>query len=122
MSTALELVYEYRHLMGKCGSGAGLSMDEIEAVEAIEGLFAVSPSPVAGPGAGPAGNLRASLRSGARRQSDDVELVAAHLDRLEVLTATFLEVGAPAEVTVEDQELRLSYRFKCRVRSFDEAD
>src|SRR5688572_28722359 len=39
MTTALELLYEYRHLMGKCRSSAGLDMDEIQAVDAIEALF-----------------------------------------------------------------------------------
>src|SRR5687767_5067724 len=39
MSTALELLYEYRHLMGKCRSSAGLDMDEIQTLDAIEALF-----------------------------------------------------------------------------------
>ena len=44
MTTALELLYEYRHLMGKCRSGAGLDMDEIQTVDAIEALFGQAPS------------------------------------------------------------------------------
>ncbi len=122
MSTALELVYEYRHLMGKCWAGAGLSMDEIEAVEAIEGLFSGSASPFAGSSAGLADRLSATLRGGPRQMVDDVELVAAHLDRLEVRTPAFLELGALIEVLVEDQELRLSYRFKSSVREIADAE
>jgi hypothetical protein len=39
--TALDLVYQYRQLVGKCESGAGLDFDEIEALGTIEALFAV---------------------------------------------------------------------------------
>lgn len=115
MSTALELVYEYRHLMGKCRTGAGLTLDEIEAVEAIEGLFTPGASPFDGQDSGLASRLTATLRGGPRQLWDKVELVTARLDELELRTTTFLEVSAVIELQIEDDELRLSYRFKGRV-------
>lgn len=116
MSTSLELVYEYRHLMGKCRTGAGLSMDEIETVEAIEGLFVRGGSAFEGRDSGLSPRLTASLRGGRRQLSDKVELLAARLDELELAATATLEPGGMVELQVEDEELRLSYRFKGRVR------
>lgn len=113
MSTALELVYEYRHLMGKCRVGAGLSMDEIEAVEAIEGLFAVGATPFEQR----AGGLSATLRGGPNKLWDKVQLASAELDRIAVRVTALLEPGSPVELLVEDEELRLSYRFRTRIAS-----
>jgi hypothetical protein len=120
MSTALELVYEYRHLMGKCRNGAGLTLDEIEAVEAIEGLFAPGASPFEGQNSGLAARLTAILRGGPRQLWDKVELISAQLEHLVLRAAAVLETGAVVELQVEDDELRLSYRFKGRVISFAE--
>ncbi|HKE20287.1 MAG TPA: hypothetical protein VKB80_35680 [Kofleriaceae bacterium] len=117
MSTALELVYEYRHLMGKCRTGTGLTLDEIEAVEAIEGLFIPGSSPFEGQDSGLAGRLTATLRGGRRQIWDKAELVAARLDQLELRASTYLEAGSVIELQVDDEELRLSYRFKGRVLS-----
>jgi hypothetical protein len=118
MSTALELVYEYRHLMGKCRTGAGLTLDEIEAVEAIEGLFAPGATTFEGQNSGLASRLTAVLRGGPRQLWDKVELVSAQLDLVVLRASVFLEPGAVVELQVEDDELRLSYRFKGRVMSF----
>ena len=111
MSTALELVYEYRALMGRSRSGAGLSMDEIETVEAIEGLFAVGAVPFESAG------LAAMVRGGPRKLADKVELVSVGLTRVSVKAAAFLVPGARLEIVVEDEELRLSFRFMGVVRS-----
>jgi hypothetical protein len=111
MSTALELVYEYRALLGRGRAGAGLTMDEIETVEAIEGLFAVDAVPFE-----PAG-LAATVRGGPRKLADKVELASVGLSRVSVKAAAFLEPGARLELVVEDEELRLSFRFMGVVRS-----
>jgi hypothetical protein len=118
MSTALELVYEYRRLMGKCWAGSGLSMDEIEAVEAIEGLFAGGASPLTGVSA----SLSATLRGGPRHHCAGVELLSADLDQLEVQATSALEAGTRIELRIEDDELRVSYRFKGRVLSMRETE
>ena len=118
MSTALELVYEYRHLMGKCRTGAGLTLDEIEAVEAIEGLFAPGSSQFGDQSSGLASRLTAILRGGRRQLWDRVELLAARLDAVELRVSTFMETGATIELQIEDEELRLSDHFKGRVVSF----
>jgi len=113
MSTSLELVYEYRHLMGKCLVGEGLSMDEVWAVEVIEGLFAhdaASFDPAAS-------SLSATLRGGPDKLWGQVELISAELDRIAVRASPFLEPGSLIELLIDDEELRLSYRFKCRILS-----
>ena len=43
--TALDRVYQYRLLLGKAASGAGLSFDEIEALTALEAAFAEDAHP-----------------------------------------------------------------------------
>jgi hypothetical protein len=43
--SALDRVYQYRLLLGKSASGAGLSFDEIEALTALEAAFAETAGP-----------------------------------------------------------------------------
>lgn len=107
MTTALELLYEYRHLMGKCRSGAGLDMGEIQAVDAIEALFAddAAKSDTAKPG-----GLTTVVRG--IKLCDEVRLESILLDRLVVAGCPWVEAAAPVEVIIEDLELALSYRFR----------
>ncbi|HEY8146181.1 MAG TPA: hypothetical protein VIG06_26050 [Kofleriaceae bacterium] len=109
MTTALELLYEYRHLMGKCRSGAGLDMDEIQAVDAIEALFA---DDAKSDSAQPAG-LTTVVRGA--KLCDEVKLESILLDRLVVGGCPWVDSSAAIEVIIEDAELRLSYRFRGQV-------
>ena len=113
MSTALELVYKYRQLAGKCET-CGLTMDEIDVMTTIEALF-----------------KHRGHRSAARRFTrEDLELRArlrgrGHTDpvRIEDLTpagltcrnAPYFERGDIIELVVNDPECALSYRFKAEV-------
>src|SRR6185503_8902353 len=86
MTTALELLYEYRHLMGKCRSGAGLDMDEIQAVDAIEALFADD--------AGKSDQRGLTTVVRGSRLCDEVKLEAVLLDRLVVVGCPHVEAAA----------------------------
>jgi hypothetical protein len=110
MTTALELLYEYRHLMGKCRSGAGLDMDEIQALDAIEALFAddAATAETAQPG-----GLTTVIRGA--KLCDEVRLESILLERLVVAGCPYVECAATVEVIIEDPELRLSYRFRGEV-------
>ncbi len=110
MTTALELLYEYRHLMGKCRSGAGLDMDEIQAVDAIEALFADD-------GARSDSTQSDGLTTVVRgvKLCDEVRLDSILLDRLVVAGCPWVDSAAAIEVIIEDPELMLSYRFRGQV-------
>ena len=112
MTTALELLYEYRHLMGKCSSGAGLDMSEIEVVDAIEGVFS---DEAAGQVGRESLGLSTVLRSDSGKLSDTVQLFSVLLDRLILKGCPWLEDGAAVEVVIDDPELLLSYRFRGEV-------
>jgi hypothetical protein len=110
MTTALELLYEYRHLMGKCRSGAGLDMDEIQAVDAIEALFADDAQRA---DSAQADGLTTVVRGA--KLCDEVKLQSILLDRLVVVGCPWVEAAASLEIIIEDPELLLSYRFRGQV-------
>jgi hypothetical protein len=121
MSTALELIYQYRQLSGKCESGAGLEVEEIEVLIAIEALF---DRRAGGSGARAADSLwpcqrefvreqvdlRAMLRS--HRLADPVRVCALGPGGLVCRSAPQVEDGESVEIVIDDRELSLSYRFK----------
>jgi len=116
--TSLDLIFQYRTLLGKCESGAGLDLDEIDTVIAIEASFA--------PGED---DFRA--RDGRRFRRERVDLVAVIKggslnDKVQITelspgglvvsTAPYADEGQVLEVVIDDAELSLSYRFKARVQ------
>jgi hypothetical protein len=119
MSTALELVYQYRQLLGKCESWAGLELDEIDALGAIEALFTQVPTDEP-PGA--------PQRRQHLRQAVDIPAflrgphasAAVHVSDLGpgglvCRGAPFVAKGSRVEIIFDDPELGLSYRFKAQV-------
>lgn len=113
--TALELAYEYRHLMGKCRSAHGLTMEEALTLDGIAALFAGDAGADARKDSVDA--LSATLRARGGRTSDPVRLARVRLDGVEVDGCPWIDLGTLVELVVEDAELRLSYRFKARVSS-----
>ena len=113
MRTALELAYEYRHLMGKCQSVHGLTMEEALTLDGIAALFASDAGADARKDSVEA--LSATLRGRSGRSSDTVRLTRVRLDHLELDACPWIDPGTLVELVIEDSELRLSYRFKARV-------
>jgi hypothetical protein len=118
--TALDLVYQYRLLVGKCESGVGLDFDEIEALGAIEALFA-NPTGDDGEatlrGRRQFARERVSIQGVVRgaRLNDPVHIVDLGPGGMVCRTAPYMEEGQLLEVVIDDEELGLSYRFKACV-------
>ncbi len=119
MSTALELVYQYRHLLGKCEVGTGLTMEEIEALQTIEAVFAADRSADTDLWQTRRSfsrwevDLRAELRG--NRLADEVRIVDLNPSGMVVRSAPYAERGQTVEIVIDDSELSLSYRFKAVV-------
>jgi len=110
---ALDLVYQYRKLLGKCESGLGLDVDEMIEMTALEAAFV------------------AEARDERRHRRDRVDFtcrlrgVEGLNDRVRVAElgpgglvcrqTPFVEEGRVIEVVIDDPEVDLSYRFTCRV-------
>jgi len=116
--TSLDLIFQYRLLVGKCESGAGLDFDEIDALIAIEASFAPSED-----------DVRASEGRRFRRErtdftavlkggplNDRVRIAEVSPGGLVCRAAPFADEGQTLEVVIDDEELSLSYRFKARVQ------
>lgn len=121
MNTLLELVYKYRQLQGKCSMGAGLTMDEIETVSTIEGLF--------GRHAERGTDLwqcqrtfvredvdiDAQMRSG-KAIMDDVRIINLDPSGMVCRSAPYVDEGTTIELMFHDHELLITYRFKAIVK------
>jgi hypothetical protein len=107
----LEVVFQYRTLLGKCDLGCGLDWDEIEQMTAIE--EAVAPT---------ADDRRMKVGRRFRREStklsavmrgdqinDRVEIVELGLGGLVARNAPFIARGEQIELVIEDGEK--SFRF-----------
>jgi len=113
MSTALDLVYQYRQLAGKCET-RGLSMEEIVLMQTIEAFFAKNESePTLRRFAREPVELTAVLRARGHRDSVRIDNLAP--GGLVALHAPYFEDGDVVEVVVDDAECSLSYRFKAVV-------
>jgi hypothetical protein len=123
---ALDLVFQYRTLVGKCDAGRGLDIDEIDELTAIEAEFAPTDD-----------DVRAREGRRFRRESVDLEalLKGGPLNdkvRISELSpgglvcrsAPYADEGQTLEVVIDDHERCLSYRFKARVQWLrdDDAD
>jgi len=107
----VEVVFQYRTLMGKCELGVGLNWDEIEQVAAIESVFEQS-SDDRGMKAGrrfrrEAVKLGAFLRGD--RINDRVEVVEIGPGGVVVRNAPFIAHGERVEIVMEQGDKR--YRF-----------
>ncbi len=121
MNTLLELVYKYRQLQAKCGSGAGVTMSEVETLCTIESLF--------GRHADRGNNelwscqrefiredvnLAGQLRS--KGDIDPIDVVQIDPNGMVCSAAPYVDEGDTVELIFEDDELMITYRFKAEVK------
>jgi hypothetical protein len=110
---ALDLVYQYRKLLGKCEAGLGLDVDEIIEMSALEAAFAAD--------ARDARSFRRDRVDGSCRLrgapglNDRVRLTEIGPGGLVCRQAPYVEEGTVCEVVIDDAELEHSYRFFARV-------
>lgn len=113
---ALDLVYQYRLLVGKCEAGLGLDVDEIISLTAIESAYA--PEPRARPDERKFRRDRVDAHCrlrGAGDLNDRVRLTEIGPGGLVCRQTPFVEEGTLLEVVIDDGEVDLSYRFFARV-------
>ncbi len=112
---SLDLVFQYRTLVGKCESGVGLEFEEIDELTRIEASFASNEPRLDGrrwkrlPV-----DLSAMLRGG--DLNDKVLVSELAPGGLVVRQAPYIDEGMQIEVVIDDPDADLSYRFKARVQ------
>lgn len=113
---ALDLVYQYRKLLGKCEAGLGLDVDEIISLSALESAFA--PEPQARPDGRRFRRDRVEetcrLR-GAPGLNDRVRVAEIGPGGIVCRQTPYVDEGTVVEIIIDDAELSLSYRFYARV-------
>jgi len=120
MSTALELVYQYRQLAGKRDT-CGLTMDDIDLMTTIESLFRSAGAATTRRFDREPVDLVAVLR--ARGCQDPIHIGDLAPGGLVCTGAPYVEPGDVVEIVIDDAECSVSYRFKAKVtRLEDEPD
>ena len=116
--SALDLVFQYRTLVGKCDAGRGLDIDEIDALTAIEARFAPGDDDVRAREGRRFRRERVDLQAHLKGGSldDQVQISELSPGGLVCRAAPYADEGQIIEVVVEDPDRSLSYRFKARVQ------
>jgi hypothetical protein len=120
MSTALDLVFKYRTLVGKCLSDSGLDIEEIQVLTTLEQLFRSRES--RREFARVDVDLKAELRARGMRDSVAVSNIAP--GGVVCGGCPYLQEGDAVEIVIENSELLISYRFSATVAwtQYDEND
>ena len=114
----LDLVYQYRVLLGKCASGAGLTVDEIDQLTLLEATFAAGEDDLRAAEGRRFRRERVALtavmRGGALHDAVTVSELAP--GGLVLRGAPYVEAGTMVDLTIDDSDGHRSYRFKGRVQ------
>ncbi|MBA3453004.1 MAG: PilZ domain-containing protein [Deltaproteobacteria bacterium] len=108
----VEIVFQYRTLIGKCALGVGLDWDEIEQINSIEAAFAPTEDDrrmkVGRKFRREKANLKGLLRGD--RINDRVDIVEVGPGGLVIRNAPFVARGEQVEIQIDDGDD--SYRFR----------
>jgi hypothetical protein len=118
MTAVLDVVFQYRRLVGKCASGRGLEIDEIDELTAIEARFVPGDDDLrAREGrrfCRERVDFQALLKGGPL--NDEVRVTEMSPGGLVCRSAPYAEEGQTLEVVIDDTQRALSYRFKATVQ------
>lgn len=115
---ALEDVYQYRLLIGKSASGAGLTIDEIDHLVELEARFAASEADQRAPDGRRFSRQRVDLTGVMRggKLNDTVTVAELAPGGVVCRSAPYAEPGDSVELVIEDEATCCSYRFKAKVQ------
>ncbi|WP_428265941.1 hypothetical protein [Haliangium sp.] len=116
MGATVELIYQYRQLVGRCDAGTGLDFDEIDTLNSVESQL--PPQPPIEHDDWYTGETSEAIPAVLRgyRLNDDVDIVNLGPLGCVCRRAPFAEEGTTVEVVVEREAPAVSYRFKAEVR------
>jgi len=110
----VEIIFQYRTLLGKCELGVGLDWDEIDQINSIEAAFAPSEDDRRTKGGRKfrreATRLTALMRGD--RINDRVDVIEVGPGGLVVRNAPFVARGEQVEIQIDDGDS--SYRFRAQ--------
>lgn len=112
----LDLVYQYRMLLGKCESGLGLEVEEILELTALEAVL--SPDGHATPDERATRRDRVELTCRLRGHADlndTVRVTELGPSGLVCRQTPYVDEGAVVEVVLDDPDALVSYRFTASV-------
>ncbi len=113
---ALDLVYQYRKLLGKCESGLGLDVEEIISLTTLEASFAPQQRAAPDERRYRRDRVDATCRlRGVEGLNDRVKLCEIGPGGLVCRQTPYVEEGTQLEVVIDDIEVGLSYRFTAKV-------
>jgi len=107
----VDVLFQYRTLIGKCELGTGLDWDDIEQVTTIESMFEPSNNDRRGRRFRRQRVLLSGLMRGDRIH-DRIEISELSLGGLVVRNAPYVAHGEQVEIVIDDGEL--SYRFRAQ--------
>lgn len=110
----LDLVYQYRKLLGKCESGLGLDVEEMISLTTLEASMAEADHRDDRRHRRDRVDFTCRLR-GAEGLNDRVRVAELGPGGLVCRQTPFVDEGKLIEVVIDDPEVDLSYRFTCKV-------